>query len=162
MTDWRTSEELKQFFPDVNIDMEPVADIICCQIKMPKRKMGSIILVDEAKDYDRWNTMVAKVVKLGPLAFKDAVEMESGIISSLKKIANWFLPKKYQLKCELKDWIEGKWADVGDYVVIPKYGSVKFAVKVDGYEDKCLFAFLRCKDIRAKITGNPLEVDEYA
>lgn len=136
MTDWRASEELKQFFPDVTIDMEPVADIICCQIKMPKRKMGSIILVDEAKDYDRWNTMVAKVVKLGPLAFKDA---NTG-----------------------QDWIEGKWADVGDYVVIPKYGSVKFAVKVDGYEDKCLFAFLRCKDIRAKITGNPLEVDEYA
>lgn len=135
MTDWTNSKELEECFPDVTIDMEPVADLICCQVKMPKEKIGSIILTDIDKDYDRWNTMIARVVKMGPVAFKDPDT--------------------------LKPWPEGQWVYIGDYVVIPKYGSVKFAKTISGRQDKCLFAFLRCKDIRAIITGNPLEVEEY-
>lgn len=129
------SEELKECFPDVVIDMEPVGDLICCQVKMPKEKIGSIILTDMDKDYDRWNTMIARVVKAGPVAFKDPDTLEA--------------------------WPEGQWANIGDYVVIPKYGSVKFAKTIPGRKEKCLFAFLRCKDIRAVVTGNPLEVEEY-
>lgn len=135
---WTDSPELQEYFPDVSIDIEPVADLVCFQVKMPKRRVGSIIVSAEGQEFDRWNTMIAKVIKVGPVAFKDADT--------------------------LKEWPEGPWAEVGDYVVIPKYGAVKFGKSFKdkhGNLDKCLFAFLRAKDIRAKITGNPLEVEEY-
>jgi hypothetical protein len=132
---WRNSKELEEFFPNVDIPLEPVGDLILFQIKMARKKFGSIIMIDESKDFDKWNTMIAKVVKVGPVAFKDPDN--------------------------LKEWPEGKWAKVGSYVVIPKYGSVKFAKTIPGEQEKCLFAILRCKDIRAIITGNPLEVEEY-
>lgn len=136
MTDWKTSEELKQAFPDVDINMRPVGDLICCQVKMPREKVGNVFLTDDTKELHRWETMVAKVVKEGPVAFRDADT--------------------------LKVWPEGRWAEIGDYVIIPKYGSVRFTVNVPGRTTKCIFAFLRCKDIRTVIEGNPLEVDEYA
>ncbi len=135
---WADSPELQEHFPDVCVDIEPSGDLCLFQIKMPKKRFGSIILAPETQDFDKWNTLIAKVVKIGKVAFKDADT--------------------------LNVWPEGQWAEVGDYVLIPKYGSMKIAKTFktkDGTEEKCLFALLRAKDIRAKIIGNPLDVEEY-
>ena len=64
--------ELAWAFPSVDPGAKPLGGRILVQLRRTKKKATSagIILVEETKETEKWNNMVAKVVEIGPLAFK--------------------------------------------------------------------------------------------
>lgn len=127
-------DDLDEAFPPVDANFEPAGYRVLFQLRTPKRKTrGGIILTDEARETDQWNTQVAKVIKVGPTAFHDR---DSG-----------------------KPWIEGPWARVGDFVRVPKYGGDRFSIKC-GDDAEVLFVVFRDADISGKVS-NPLDVVAY-
>ena len=135
-----TSENaLVEAFPAVDAGVQPLGSRILVQVKTPKTTTASgIILHAETRDTEKWNTTVAKVVALGPLAFKNRDTMKS--------------------------WPEGDWIQVGDYVRAPKYGGDRWSVPFinkNGDEEDAMFVILNDLDLIGKITGDPLAVKAY-
>lgn len=130
-----TEEEIAEAFPNVEPGFEPFGSRVIVQIRSAKAKTkGGIILVNDTQETEKWNTQIAKVIKLGPLAFHN------------------------RDKAEL--WPEGAWCSEGDYVRIPKYNQDKWEVATDD-ERLVLFMLVNDIDLLAKKTGNPLEVKAY-
>jgi co-chaperonin GroES (HSP10) len=101
-------------FPEVKPRFRPLGARILVQLKSTKKtSSGGIVLVEETKETEKWNTQIAKVIMLGPLAF---CNRETG-----------------------KPWVEGMWASAGDFVRVPRWGGDRIEVKVEGSEDKALF-----------------------
>ena len=99
--------ELAWAFPSVNPGAEPLGARVLVQLRRTKKKATSagIILVEETKETEKWNNMVAKVLMIGPLAFKKRDTMES--------------------------WPEGAWAQVGDYIRVPNEDPALFMILND-------------------------------
>ena len=131
--------ELAWAFPSVEPGAKPLGGRILVQLRRAKKKATSagIILVEETKETEKWNNMVAKVIAIGPLAFKNRDTMQG--------------------------WPEGSWCEVGDYIRVPKWGGDRWEVKVPGEtdEDPALFMILNDHEIIAKVTGNPLEMRAF-
>jgi co-chaperonin GroES (HSP10) len=126
--------ELAWAFPSVDPGAKPLGGRILVQLRRTKKKATSagIILVEETKETEKWNNMVAKVIEIGPLAFKHRDTMQS--------------------------WPEGSWCEVGDYLRVPKWGGDRWEVPVPGEdeEDPALFMILNDHEVIAKVTGDPL------
>jgi co-chaperonin GroES (HSP10) len=132
--------ELAWAFPSVDPGAKPLGGRILVQLRRTKRKTSGsgIILVEETKETEKWQNMVAKVVAIGPLAFKHRDSMRS--------------------------WPEGSWCEVGDYIRVPKWGGDRWEVKVPGddeAEDPALFAIFNDHEVIAKVTGDPLTMRAY-
>lgn len=132
--------ELDWAFPVVDPGARPLGGRILVQLRRTKQKTTSagIILVEETKETEKWNNMVAKVLMIGPLAFKNRDTMES--------------------------WPEGSWVSVGEYIRVPKWGGDRWEVKVpneDEMEDPALFMVLNDHEIIASLTGNPLAMKAF-
>jgi co-chaperonin GroES (HSP10) len=132
--------ELDWAFPVVDPGARPLGGRILVQLRRTKQKTTSagIILVEETKETEKWNNMVAKVLMIGPLAFKNRDTMES--------------------------WPEGSWVSVGEYIRVPKWGGDRWEVKVpneDEMEDPALFMVLNDHEIIASVTGNPLAMKAF-
>ena len=127
--------ELAWAFPSVDPGAKPLGGRILVQLRRTKKKATSagIILVEETKETEKWNNMVAKVIAIGPLAFRNRDTNES--------------------------WPEGSWCEVGDYIRVPKWGGARWEVPVEGEDDqeeKALFMILNDHEVIAKVTCNPL------
>lgn len=131
--------ELAWAFPSVDPGAKPLGARILVQLRRTKKKATSagIILVEETKETEKWNNMVAKVIEIGPLAFKKRDSMEP--------------------------WPEGSWCVVGDYIRVPKWGGDRWEVPVDGEqdEDPALFMVLNDHEVIAKLTGDPLAMKAF-
>lgn len=132
--------ELAWAFPSVDPGAKPLGGRILVQLRRSKKKATSagIILVEETKETEKWQNMVAKVIEIGPLAFKHRDTMQS--------------------------WPEGSWCAVGDYIRVPKWGGDRWEVKVPGdddLEDSALFMVLNDHEVIAKLTGNPLAMRAF-
>jgi co-chaperonin GroES (HSP10) len=132
--------EIDWAFPVVDPGAKPLGGRILVQLRRTKKKATSagIILVEETKETEKWNNMVAKVLMIGPLAFKNRDTMES--------------------------WPEGSWVNVGDYIRVPKWGGDRWEVKVPGdddIEDPALFMVLNDHEIIATLTGDPLAMKAF-
>jgi len=131
--------ELAWAFPSVDPGAKPLGARILVQLRRTKKKTTSagIILVEETKETEKWNNMVAKVIAVGPLAFKKRDTMEP--------------------------WPEGSWCEVGDYLRVPKWGGDRWEVAVDGEpdEDQALFMVLNDHEVIAKVTGDPLAMRAF-
>lgn len=123
-------------FPSVDPGAKPLGGRILVQLRRTKKKATSagIILVEETKETEKWNNMVAKVVSIGPLAFRNRDTNEQ--------------------------WPEGSWCSVGDYIRVPKWGGDRWEVPVpgeeDSLEDPALFMILNDHEVIATVTCNPL------
>lgn len=127
-------------FPSVEPGAKPLGGRILVQLRRTKKKTtgSGIILVEETKEAEKWNNMVAKVVEVGPLAFKNRDTMQG--------------------------WPEGSWVVAGDYIRVPKWGGDRWEVKVPGedhLEDAALFMILNDHEIIAKVTCSPLEMRSF-
>lgn len=133
----KNDQNLTDAFPDIDPGFVPFGSRCIVQIRTPKEKSGLIIMSDEAKEVELWNTQIAKVRAIGPVAFKNRTNLES--------------------------WPEGDWFKVGDYVRIPKWNQDKWIVEIEegGKKKQVLFMLVNDLDILAKKTGNPLEVKAY-
>jgi co-chaperonin GroES (HSP10) len=131
--------DVRDAFPAVNPGATPLGARVLVQLRRSKKRTTSagIILVEETKETEKWNNMVAKVISIGPLAFKQRDTMEP--------------------------WPEGSWCEVGDYLRVPKWGGDRWEVPVEGQpdEDPALFMILNDHEIIAKVTGDPLAMRAF-
>ena len=132
--------EIAWAFPSVDPGAKPLGGRILVQLRRTKKKATSagIILVEETKETEKWNNMVARVIAVGPLAFKNRDTMQG--------------------------WPEGSWCEVGDYVRVPKWGGDRWEVKVPGddeLEDLALFMILNDHEVIATVTGDPLAMKAF-
>jgi co-chaperonin GroES (HSP10) len=133
--------KLTQAFPDVDCGVKPFGERIIVQIRTPKtRSEGGIILHAETVDTEKWNIQSAKVIAVGPGAFKN--------------------------RDTLQPWPEGDWCKPGEYVRVPKYGGDRWNVLIPGMrardeESYALFAIFKDLDIIGAITGDPLAMLAY-
>jgi co-chaperonin GroES (HSP10) len=129
--------DLRDAFPAVEPGAKPLGARILVQLRRTKQTTTSagIILVEETRETEKWNNMVAKVIEVGPLAFKKRDTMES--------------------------WPEGAWCQVGDYLRVPKWGGDRWEVELPDSDEPVLFMVLNDHEVIAKITGNPLSVKAF-
>lgn len=132
--------ELAWAFPSVEPGAKPLGGRILVQLRRTKKRTtgAGIILVEETKETEKWNNMVAKVIEIGPIAFCHRDTM--------------------------KPWPEGSWVSVGDYIRVPKWGGDRWEVKIPGeddLEDPALFMILNDHEVIAKVTGDPLAMRAF-
>ena len=135
-------DSLDQAFPEVDCGCEPYGSRLIVQKRSPRTvTKGGIYVPEDTQETEFWNTQVAKVISLGPLAFHN--------------------------RDTRTEWPEGAWCQVGDYVRVPKYGGDKWFVDLPGAQssrigvDRACFVIYNDLDIIGKITCDPLEVVAY-
>lgn len=119
---------LERHFPNIEPGARPTGNQVMIQLRTVPKKSGSILLVEETKDFNKGNTQVARVVKAGQIAFHDRTSGE--------------------------EWKEGAWANVGDIVLAPRYGGFRFEIPVPDTDDEAIFAIINDYDIKMVIEGN--------
>lgn len=124
---------LEEAFPRVDPGIKPFGARVLVQIRTPKRRSaGGIALPEETRDTELWNTQVARVIALGPVAFRN--------------------------RDTLQLWPEGEWCAAGEYVRVPKYGGDRWQVPVPNSADMALFTFFKDLDVIGRVEGDPLSV----
>jgi co-chaperonin GroES (HSP10) len=120
---------IAQHFPEVECGARPTGNQILVQLRTVRKKSsGGIILAEATKEFNQSNTQVTRLAKVGHIAFK---HRESG-----------------------EQWKEGAWAEVGDVVIMPKYGGFVFQVPIPGTDDKATFALYNDYDVKLVVEGN--------
>jgi co-chaperonin GroES (HSP10) len=132
--------EMAWAFPSVDPGAKPLGGRLLVQLRRTKKATtaSGIILVEETKTTEKWQNMVAKVIEIGPLAFKHRDTMLS--------------------------WPEGSWCTEGDYIRVPKWGGDRWEVHVPGEdenEESALFMVLNDHEVIAKLTGDPLAMRAF-
>jgi co-chaperonin GroES (HSP10) len=132
--------ELAWAFPQVNAGQEPFGGRVIVQLKRIRKTAANsrIILTQSAREDEKWQNMIGKVVSIGPLAFKNRETM--------------------------KPWPEGTWAQVGDYVRVPKWGGDRWERTVPGEvegDDPVLFMTLNDHELISKVTDDPLSYKTF-
>lgn len=132
--DYKSVEEA---FPNVDPGVKPFGDKVLLQIRTPKRiSAGGIHLVEETQETELWNTQVAKVIAIGPTAFKNADT--------------------------LQPWPEGPWCQPGMFVRCPKYGGDRWQMPIPGRSGEfALFVQFKELDLAGEVTANPLDIVAY-
>ena len=130
---------LQEAFPAVDPGAKPVGGRILVQWRQTKKTVTSsgIVLIEETKETEKWNNQVAKVVALGPLAFKK--------------------------RDSLEPWPEGNWIEIDDFVRMPKWGGDRWEVPYGdpGLGEVALFSVFNDHEVIAKVTGDPLTVKAF-
>jgi len=128
---------LQEAFPAVDPGALPVGGRVLVQWRATKKTVTSsgIVLVEETKETEKWNNQVAKVIALGPLAFKK--------------------------RDSLDPWPEGNWIEIGDYVRMPKWGGDRWEVPFGENGETALFSVFNDHEVIAKVTGDPLKVKAF-
>ncbi len=129
------SDDLDLAFPKADPGIKPLGSRVLVQIRTPEtRSKGGIILTDNSSDTQMWNTQVAKVVAVGPLAFHNRNTAEL--------------------------WPEGAWCAVGDYVRAPKYGGDRWTSPAENGA-KAYWVLLNDLDILGVVTCDPLAIKAF-
>ena len=99
--DGSNTDKEENLFPEINPGIKPFGSRVLVQIRRAKTKSrGGIIFSETIKDTELDNTCVARVLDLGPLAYKN--------------------------RNTLEPWSEGIWCTKGQYVFVPKYGGIRW------------------------------------
>lgn len=130
--------ELLWAFPDVDCQHVPFGGRVIVQIKRVRKKSkGGIELLKDTKETEAANTQVAKVIALGPLAFKMRTTMEP--------------------------WPEGIWAKIGDFVRVPRWGGDRWLIEVPGEDEPAEFITFNDKELISGLKPgvNPLSIRAF-
>jgi co-chaperonin GroES (HSP10) len=132
-------QTLEEAFPNVDPMMAPYGARVLVQLRAVKEKVSKagLVLVEETRETEKWNTMIGKIIAIGPLAFKKRESMEP--------------------------WPEGSWAEVGDFVRVPKWGGDRWEVDYEKgeHKGKALFTFFNDHELIGKVTGDPLKIKAF-
>ena len=113
-------------FPIVEPGIEVLGDRVLVQLRREKTKSkGGILLVEETTQTIKFNETVAKVIQIGPLAYKNLEDLSS--------------------------WIEGPWCQVGDLVRTIKYGGDRYVVDAGDEGAPVVFITLQAREIISKV-----------
>lgn len=128
--------DLKQAFPEVDPGVIPLGSRVLVQIRTPKTKTaGGILLTQNDRDTEKWNTQSGKVVATGPLAFRNRNTMEL--------------------------WPEGQWCQPGQFVRVPKYGGDRWEVQTEDSDEVAMFVLFNDTDILGIVTGDPTTLKAF-
>jgi len=131
-----TLQTMEDAFPDVEPTTEPLGGRVLVQLRRTSKKSrGGIVLVEETRDTQKWNNQVAKIVALGPLAFRNRET------------------KEY--------WPEGAWVKVGDFVRVPRWNGDRIEVSVKDSDEPVVFVVFNDHELISKVKGDPLAVRTY-
>ncbi len=121
--DLRSEQEC---FPNIDPGVEILGDRVLVQLRREKTtSKGGIFLVEETRQTLRFNETVAKVISIGPLAYKSPED--------------------------LTPWPEGPWCNVGDLVRTIKYGGDRFVVQPDDDGAPVVFITLQAREVISRI-----------
>jgi len=133
---------LEDAFPTVDPGLEPYGSRVLVQIRLAKKRTaGGIYVPTESRGVEHDLTQIAKVIKCGPLAFKNR---DKGV-----------------------QWIEGAWCEAGEYVRVPRYGGDRWGVLPKSHSgpatdgDYVEFVVFDDLDLIGKVTCDPLSVVAY-
>ena len=130
MTD---QEFVSEFFPEIDPQYRPFGERVLVQYKLVRKKSaGGLILATDTQEVQRENTVMAKIVALGQIAY---CNRETG-----------------------QPWPEGHWAKIGDVVLVPKWGGFRFQRKFG--EEVITFATFKDHEIVGCPTGGFDELDQ--
>ena len=122
-------EYIAAHFPEVVPGARPCGNQVLVQLRTLKSaSKGGIVLVNDTKDFNNGNTQIARVVDLGHIAYKDR---NTGEV-----------------------WREGAWAEIGDIVIVPRWGGFRFEVPIPGTEDKAIFAIFEDFNLKIVVESN--------
>ena len=115
-------EFITQYFPEIEPGISPFGVDVLVQLKTAQLMSGGgIALVGETVEVNNENTMVARVIRIGPIAYRN--------------------------RDTAKLWPEGVWAKPGDVVLVPKWGGFRFERTLpDG--NKARFCIFKDLEIR--------------
>ena len=130
-----TSADIEEAFPLVDPCFRPFGGRVVVQMRLPKKKLSSgIILPEDSRDTERAQTPIGVIRAIGPLAFKNRDTMES--------------------------WPEGTWAKVGDFVRVPRWTGDRFEKRLD--DDTVVeFFIMNDHELIGAVEGNHLDVKAY-
>jgi co-chaperonin GroES (HSP10) len=124
------ADHLKEYFPEVDPGQFPCGSRVLIQIRRPKTKTtGGIILTSSDRDTEKFNTMVGRVLVLGPLAYRNR---DTGL-----------------------PWTEGEWVQPGDYVRIPKWGGDRVNMTPKDGSEEVTLVTLNDHEVISVITSDP-------
>ena len=133
---------LAEAFPAVDAGVRPFASRVLVQLRTPRKiSKGGIHLSESTLDTEKWNTQVAKIVALGPVAFKNRTTLEH--------------------------WPEGEWCSIGQFVRVPKYGGDRWEIPVPGTKGligqdvSAMFVLFNDLDLLGGVYVDPLSVKAF-
>ena len=113
-------------FPEVDPGIEVLGDRVLVQLRREKTtSKGGIILVDETTQTIKFNETVAKVIQIGPLAYKNLDD--------------------------LSPWVEGPWCKIGDIVRTIKYGGDRYVYDAGDDGAPVVFITLQAREIISRV-----------
>lgn len=128
-------DHIDEAWPPVEPGVKVLGSRVLVQIRSPKTKTaGGIILTKDIQETELANTQIAKVIQLGPLAFRNRNTMEL--------------------------WPEGEWCQPGEFVRVPRYGGDRWEVPT-GDESTAQFVIFKDLDIVGIVTGDPLAMRAF-
>lgn len=132
-------ESIEEAFPEFDPEFRVFGSRILLQVRSPKKQTSrGIILIDEVKETELWNTQVGKVIAIGPVAFRNRTTLEP--------------------------WPEGDWCEVGQYVRFPIYGGdkcIRTIRKGEPDEQEVLTVELNDLDLLGEYTGDPTKIKAF-
>jgi co-chaperonin GroES (HSP10) len=127
---------LDDAFPDINPGLIPYGSRVLVQIRRAKARTSSgIIVAPQARGVEHDLTQIAKIISVGPLAFKN--------------------------RDQGTQWIEGAWCVPGDFVRVPQYGGDRWGVPIPNTDEHVTFVVFDDLDLIGKVTCDPLSVVAY-
>lgn len=127
---------MEELFPPVDPQFEPFGGRVLFQMRrVLSKSRGGLYLPEEAKLNESWNVNVARLLRLGPLAFKS--------------------------RRDGTEWAEGAWASVGDFVMVPRYEVERQSVDPGDGLGPVIIGMCNDAQLLGKFTGDPRAVKAY-
>lgn len=131
-----SDKTIAEMFPDIDPEFTPFGHRVIVQVRRVVAKTSSgIILARETKETEAYNNTVAKLIAVGPLAFKNRTTGEA--------------------------WPEGVWAKVGDYVKVSRWGGERWSVDMDDGLEPVMLVILSDADLIGTYTGDVRKVRSH-
>jgi co-chaperonin GroES (HSP10) len=131
-----TDKSLDEMFPKIDPEFVPFGHRVVVQLRRVVSKTASgIILSKDTKETEAYNSTIALLVAVGPLAFKNRATGEP--------------------------WPEGTWAVPGDYVKVSRWGGERWTVDLDDALEPVMLAILSDGDLIGKYTGDVRKVRSH-
>lgn len=131
-----SDKTLDELFPTVDPEFAPFGHRVLVQIRRVINKTSSgIILAKESKETEAYNNTIAKVIAVGPLAFKKRTTGE--------------------------EWPEGIWSRVGEYVRVPRYGGDRWVYDPDDGLEPIHIVLFSDADLLGRYTGDVTKVRSH-
>lgn len=136
----RNPMTMEEAFPDIDYPHEPFGTRVLVQImRTVERTASGIFIPKEAQETEKVNQQIAKIVAMGPLAYRNRETKEA--------------------------WPEGMWAQVGDIVRVPRWNGDRVDVEIRVGDmpttEKVTFVTFADHEVVGKVRGNPLEANTY-